>query len=172
MNNIIIGNLISFVAATFVAASCLVNNRKTIFFLQFLNNAVLAVAALFFGAYSSITTLVICSVRNIVIVKNRFDKKAVIITILLVTAAGLTANNRGLLGLLPILCAVRYTICIYLFTDVKRTRINILIDQITWAIYSFLILDICSALTSLVVAAVDIVSMIKEKRNPVLGEEK
>ena len=29
-----------------------------------------------------------------------------------------------------------------------------------------------SALTSLAVAAVDIVSMIKEKRNPVLGEEK
>ena len=49
MNNILIGNIISFTGAVFLAVSCVVKSRKQIFVLQFLNCAFLAVASYFYN---------------------------------------------------------------------------------------------------------------------------
>jgi len=51
MSNILIGNIISFAAAVFLAVSCVVKDRKQVFILQFMNCAVLALASYFFGSY-------------------------------------------------------------------------------------------------------------------------
>lgn len=74
MNNILIGNIISFTGAVFLAVSCVVKSRKQIFVLQFLNCAFLAVASYFFNAYATITTLIICCIRNIFIMRDKFTK--------------------------------------------------------------------------------------------------
>ena len=75
MNNILIGNIISFTGAVFLAVSCVVKSRKQIFVLQFLNCAFLAVASYFFNAYATITTLIICCIRNIFIMRDVYKRQ-------------------------------------------------------------------------------------------------
>ena len=53
---LIIGNGISFVAAIFMVASCVVKRKRTIFLCQFLECALLAVASVFFGALAGAMT--------------------------------------------------------------------------------------------------------------------
>ena len=50
MSQILIGNIISFVSAMFMAASCLADTKYKIFFYQVLECLVLAVASVFFGS--------------------------------------------------------------------------------------------------------------------------
>lgn len=161
MSNILIGNIISFAAAIFLAVSCVVKSRKQIFILQFMNCAVLAVASYFFGSYAAITTLVLCCIRNIFIMKDKFSVPVMTVILILVIACGVLTNNRGLIGLLPVIATVEYTICCHYITDVGKTRISILVNEAIWIIYSFLVLDFSTAITDIIVVTVDIVSIAK-----------
>lgn len=161
MSNILIGNIISFAAAIFLAVSCVVKSRKQIFILQFMNCAVLAVASYFFGSYAAITTLALCCIRNIFIMKDKFSVPVMTVILILVIACGILTNNRGIIGLLPVIATVEYTICCHYITDVGKTRISILINEAIWIIYSFLVLDFSTAITDIIVVTVDIVSIAK-----------
>lgn len=161
MSNILIGNIISFAAAIFLAVSCVVKSRKQIFILQFMNCAVLAVASYFFGSYAAITTLALCCIRNIFIMKDKFSVPVMTVILILVIACGVLTNNRGLIGLLPVIATVEYTICCHYITDVGKTRISILVNEAIWIIYSFLVLDFSTAITDIIVVTVDIVSIAK-----------
>lgn len=161
MSNILIGNIISFAAAIFLAVSCVVKSRKQIFILQFMNCAVLAVASYFFGSYAAITTLALCCIRNIFIMKDKFSVPVMTVILILVIACGILTNNRGIIGLLPVIATVEYTICCHYITDVGKTRISILVNEAIWIIYSFLVLDFSTAITDIIVVTVDIVSIAK-----------
>ncbi len=163
MENLIIGNIISFIAAISLAISCVVKERNTVFFLQFLNCAILAVSSYFFSSYAAITTLVICCIRNIFIIKDRFTLPAMLFVIISVVIFGLLANNCGIIGLLPVFATVEYTLCSYFIKDIKKTRISILINESIWVIYSLLIMDISTTATDIFVITVDIISIVKHK---------
>lgn len=48
-NNIIIGNIISFVAAVLLGLSCWCKNPKRVFIYQFIDNLVLSLSSIVFG---------------------------------------------------------------------------------------------------------------------------
>ena len=153
MSNILTGNIVSLAAAVFLAVSCAVKDRKQIFVLQFMNCAVLAAASYFFSSYAAISTLALCCVRNIFIMRDRFTK--------LVIICGLLANNRGIVGLLPVIATVEYTMCCHFITEVKKNRVSILVNEIIWIVYSFIIMDYSTAVTDIIVVIVDILAIIK-----------
>ncbi len=159
MSYIVIGNIISFIAAVFLAISCIVKDRKQIFILQFMNCAVLAVASYFFGSYAAISTLVLCCIRNIFIMRDRYTRPAMTVLVVLVIIAGLFTNNRGIIGLLPVVATVEYTMCCHFITDVGKTRISILVNELIWVVYSFFVMDISTALTDIIVIIVDIAAI-------------
>ena len=171
MNNILIGNIISFTGAVFLAVSCVVKSRKQIFVLQFLNCAVLAVASYFFNAYATITTLIICCIRNIFIMRDKFTKPVLAFIIVSVVILGLLSNNRGLIGLMPVAATVEYTTCCYFIRDVRKTRVSILINEIIWVTYSLLVSDFSTAISDSAVIVVDIMSILKSRsKKQVLSE--
>lgn len=161
MNYIVIGNIISFIAAVFLAVSCVVKDRKQIFILQFLNCAVLAVASYFFGSYAAISTLALCCLRNIFIMRDKYTFPVMAVMVILVIAAGLLTNNRGVVGLLPVIATMEYTICCHFITDVGKTRVSILVNELIWIVYSFLVMDFSTAITDVIVIIVDIAAISK-----------
>ncbi len=161
MSNILTGNILSLAAAVFLAVSCAVKDRKQIFVLQFMNCAVLAAASYFFSSYAAISTLALCCVRNIFIMRDRFTKPVMTVIVILVIICGLLANNRGIVGLLPVIATVEYTMCCHFITEVKKTRVSILVNEIIWIVYSFIIMDYSTAVTDIIVVIVDILAIIK-----------
>lgn len=171
---LIIGNILSFGAAMFTAASCCVKDRRKVFLFQFMECAVLAAASFFFGAYAGITALVLSGARNLLIAANRFDRRLMWVFLALIAAAGLLTNNRGLVGLMPVAATLEYTVCCHYVTGVKATRVSILVNALIWMVYSALILDISTAISNLIVSLVDIAAILKlarEERQEAAAEQ-
>ena len=75
MNRILLGNLISFLASLMLTAGCLMKDPKKVYAMQVAENLTLVVSSVCFGSWSGITTLLISTVRNVLLVKGHFDKK-------------------------------------------------------------------------------------------------
>ncbi len=163
MNNIIIGNIISFIAALFMMLSCIVNDRNRVFMLQFFNSFLLAVASWFFASYAGIAALLISSVRNYIVSKDKFTKNVMIIFLVMSVILGAAVNNRGFIGLIPIIATVQYTLCSYYVKGVKETRYSIWANLFMWIIYSFSILDFSTALSDLTTLIINTLSIIKHR---------
>ena len=159
--NIIIGNIISFFSALCMILSCCSKDMKKVFVYQFGECFLLAIASCFFGTFSAVITLLLCAVRNIIVAYKKFTKPLMIIFVILVLVFGILVNNRGVIGLLPVIATIEYTICCYSVTDLKGTKISILINLLIWIVYSFIILDFSTAILDSVIAIIDIIAIIK-----------
>lgn len=165
--NIIIGNVISFVAALFMMVSCCVNDQKKAYFCQMMNCAILCVAAVFFGSWAGLTTLIISATRNCLVMLGKYTKKMMYIFTPLVFVVGLLVNNRGLIGMLPPIATVQLSLCNYYAKSLLATKLSFFVNNLAWVIYAFAILDFSSGITDGVTCIVGLISIIR-----LLREEK
>lgn len=102
--------------------SCIVKDRKKIFHLQFLQCVLLAISSWFFVSYSGIVANAVAALRNLTVAQNKFTKKTAMIFLILSVILGLSFNNRGCIGLLPMIANVQFAVCCYAFTGVIGTN--------------------------------------------------
>ena len=159
MNRILLGNLISFFASLALTAGCLMKDPKKVYGMQVTENLILVVSSACFGSWSGISTLLVSTARNIFLVTGRFDKRPMYVFIVLVTVCGLAVNNKGMIGLLPVLATVILTVCNYYAREVRAIKWSRFINIVLWAVYFFAILDVISGITQVVIAAVTLVSI-------------
>ena len=157
----IIGNVISLVAAIFTVASSWSKDRKRIFLYQAVQCFLLAIANIFFVSFSGITTYALCALRNLLIAYDRFTNKVCIVFLISVTAIGLFANNRGLIGLLPVLTTAIYTVGCFYVKETKPIKINIIVNLTLWAIYDIAIRDFVSFTVDTLSAGTAVVSLFR-----------
>lgn len=158
---ILIGNILSFIAALFLLLSSVFKRKDKIFIFQFFECAALAVASFFFGSYAGISTLLLSAVRNVLIAKNKFTKGLMYVFLVLTAAFGLITNNRGILGLMPVIATVQITLCGCLLDGIIETKLSIAANTAIWVVYSFIIRDYSTAVTDSVVLAFAVFSAIK-----------
>jgi len=164
---ILIGNLISFGAAICMLWSTFSRSRENIFLLQFFECALLAVANVFFGVYAGVLVLLLSAVRNLLVAKNLYTKPVMGFFLLLTVVLSFLTNNRGLLGLIPMIATLQYTVCSHVIVGVKGTRLSIFINTLFWVIYGFLVRDFSTAVSDLVVlffTAVNLFRLIHKER--------
>jgi len=125
---IIIGEIFSLLAALTLAYSTFSNKKNKMIWWQAINAIFYGISNLFLGGYSAVVTNVLTLSRNILVVKNKLDKKFTIIICILMTIVGVYFNNRVWLGLLPIIASVQYTICVYVLKSAQRMRIALIIN--------------------------------------------
>lgn len=169
MRDLLIGNALSMIVALFTMAANWTNSKEKSYLYQFWQCAILAVANIFFHSYAGITTLVLCAIRNLMIGKGKYTKKWCIAFMLVIGIVGLLVNNRGIPGILLVLATVGYTWGSYVCVNTVPVKLNILINQICWAIYEVFVLDIVSLITELITGSVLVASLIRIRRK---GEEK
>lgn len=157
---ILVGNIISLIAALFMAISCVIKDRSKVFHLQFLQCLLLAISSWFFSSYAGIVANLIASARNLVISKNKFTKSVAVLFLILSIIFGTIFNNRGFIGLLPMLANVQFAICCYMFTGLKETKYSIGFNVFIWIVYSFAILDFSTAISDIVVFIINMISII------------
>ncbi len=161
MTNLIIGNIISLVAALFMAASCCVNDHRKVFTYQAVECALICVASVFFGSWAGVTTMALSATRNYLVSRDKFSHNLMLLFLVLVVALGLLANNRGLMGLIPIVATVEYTICCHYVKGIKAVKCSIFVNTLMWVVYSFMIMDFSTGLTDLTVLVIDVVSILR-----------
>ena len=144
MSNTLTGNIISLAAACFTFASAWSGDRKRIYLYQAIQCLLLAVANIFFFSISGVTTYLLCVARNLLLAYDRFTRKLCFVFIVSVAVIGLITNNRGLVGLLPVITTVLYTAgCLYAKRP-QAIKTNIVVNLSLWAIYDILVSDYVS----------------------------
>ena len=161
MERIIIGNGISFIAAIFMVISCCINDQKKAYFCQMMNCAIACVAAVFFASWAGLSTLIISTVRNYLVMKGKYTKKLMYIFTPLVLVVGLLVNNRGIVGMLPPLATVQLSLCNYYTRDLLSIKLSFFVNNLVWALYGFLIYDFSSGLSDSIICITGLVSLLR-----------
>ena len=106
MNNILIANILAFIAQMISIYMSTRNNKGKILSVQIVSMVLLSLSSFLLKGYSAVVIDALAIVRNIVVLKqiqNRYlDLSFVILTVVL----GVAFNNRGFIGLLPIVANV------------------------------------------------------------------
>ena len=142
--HLILANMISVGAAVFTVLSSLSSGREKIYGYQVLQCLTMALASVFFYSFSGVTTFLLCALRNYYAAHDQLTRKRLVILILMIMVLGLIANNRGLLGLLPVVTTLIYSLLSYVVRTDLHIKGNVILNLTLWAIYDFFILDMVS----------------------------
>ena len=143
-NNIIIGNIISFVAAVLLGLSCWCKNPKRVFIYQFIENLFLSLSSIVFGSYSAAVSTLLSTAKSLVIVKGRYTKKTMIFFAITIAVLGVLTNTKGPIGLLPVIA-------------------TFIINLLIWDVYAFWIKDFSSGIAWAITLIVTVVSLLTIK---------
>lgn len=135
----ILGEIFSFLAAAFLGYSTFSKNKKKMAFLQIIDSTFNGISNLFLLSYSGIITNAFTATRNFLVYKNKFTNKVAIVFCILIICIGVTFNNKGPIGILPIIASVEYTIFICKSKNTNNLRLGLIFNLILWAIYDFYI---------------------------------
>ena len=157
----LIGNCISFAGACFTLLSAWSRDRKRIYLFQAAQCLLLSVANIFFASVSGVTTCALCAVRNRLLAYDRFTARCCALFVVAVAALGLYANNRGIVGLLPIISTVLYTLGCFFAKRTKAIKLNMIVNLVLWAAYDLLVGDFVSAAVDSVSAVTALASILR-----------
>ena len=160
----IIGLIFSFLSACCLCYSTFGKRKENILKWQVANTAFLILANLFLKGYSGMATNMVCLVRNMLGAKGRLNRTNTIVLTILIVIAGVTVNNRGGLGLLPVVASVEYSFCMYLCKNAQQMRLALAVNVALWAIYDFAIGSYPMFATDLIVAGASVLNVFRFKQ--------
>ena len=159
--NIIIGNVISFIAGIFIILSMWVNDEKQAYKYQFLNAFILMISSVFFLSWTGVTTMAIAASRNAMVYKDKLTKKWTIFFIVISVVLGLLVNTMGFVGLLPIIAIIQITLCNYYLKTIKPIKIGFIVNSAIYIVYFLAILDFASATIESITALIGVVALVR-----------
>ena len=130
-----IGLFFSFLSACCLCYSTFGQKKENMLKWQVANTSFAILAQLFLKGYSGMATNLVCLIRNILGARGRLNKTNTVILTILIVVAGVAANNRGWLGLLPVITSVEYSACMYLCKDAQQMRYALAVNVALWAVY-------------------------------------
>lgn len=164
MNTLLVGNAIAFIASILMIVASYIKNKKNIIMVQSIQIGLFVISNLILNGISGAIINAANLVRNILCYKNKLTKKSIIIISVIVTVLTLYFNNRGFIGLIPLICSLIYTAFMNTKSTIKLKQL-ILMSMISWAIYDFTIQSYTSTVFDLLSAIACIISMYQLKKN-------
>ena len=162
--NIIVGNAISFIGAIFLSASCVAKTKKRVCILQLFQCIVITASQIAFGKGAGAVAMSFAGVRNLLIMGSRYNFFAMLTLSVLIFIFGVYFNSFGLIGLMPPLASVMYTVALYYVRDVRRLKFFLSILLFTWIVYSALIYDIFGVISNIVAQVLNVTTLSKMKK--------
>lgn len=169
MNYIVIGNIIALIASLLMLYSGYIKKKQKILFVQTIQIGLSVLSNVVLGGISGAIINALSLLRNVLCYKEKLNKVWKLILIILSTILTLKFNNLGIIGLLPVVSMVVYTILIDL-KNVIKFKYLILFTMTMWLIYDIYIMSYTAAIFDLGTIIANIIAIIQIKRNK--GEEK
>lgn len=134
--NIIIGNIIMFIASIIMVCVGLLKTKKQVLVWQTIQISLMGVATVFLGSIPGMIANIVGVIRNLLGYHGKLNRVAQILICVAAVVSTLLFNNIGWFGLLPIAAVVLYTL--FMNTpDVRKLKFLILVTLILWMIHDF-----------------------------------
>ena len=164
MNDIIIGNACSLCAMVTDSISGTRKKRSEILAVQMLSQVFYGIGTIVLKGYSSTAQNVVAIFRNLAAMKNIKSKVVEWGLILLGVVLGIVFNNRGLLGWIPIIANLEYSIAVFRFQENEKwLKIAFIINMLMFFVFSDAIFNYVAAVGNIVVAVTTAVSLARKK---------
>ena len=162
---VIIGNLFSLCAMVSDSVSGTRNKHSEIMAVQIVSQFFYAASSIALKGYSSTAQNVVAVFRNLAAMKNVKSKVLEWALILAGVALGIAFNNRGLLGWLPIIANLEYSISVFRLKDNERAlKLAFIINMVMYAVFSVVIMNYVGAVSCTVIAVTTAVSLLKKEK--------
>lgn len=158
--NVLIGNIISFIAAVLMVYTGMVLKKKKIIILQMVQMLLLTISNIILGSIPGAISDLIGTLRNYLYYKGKINFNIKLIIVVATIIISLYFNNLGIIGILPILSVVLYTLFIDL-ENIKHFKIVIIITFVMWFIHDFYVKSYVMAVMDLLSITTNIVSIYK-----------
>lgn len=169
MNTILIANAIALIASLLMVYTGYIKKKEKILFFQTIQIGLSVISNLILGGITGAIINALGLIRNILCYKEKLNKIAQIILIVLSILLGVYFNNLALIGLLPIISNVVYIVFMNI-KDVIKFKYLIIFTMTMWLVYDIYIMSYTSAVFDLGTMIANIIAVIQIKRNK--GEEK
>ena len=160
--SVIIGNLFSLCAMISDSISGTRKKHSEMMAVQIVSQFFYAAASIALKGYSSTAQNVVAVFRNYAAMKNVKSKVLEWILILAGVVLGVILNNRGLLGWLPIIANLEYSISVFKLKDNETAlKIAFILNSLMYAVFNAVIKNYVGVLSCSVIAITTLVSLIK-----------
>ena len=162
-NALIAGNLCTLLA---MVANSVGSTRKTTkgtLWAQNVGQVIYFISALLLRGYSAAVQNVVGFLRNLAAIRQIRSKPLEWMLVGLGVVLGVAFNNRGLIGLLPVIGNLQYTLVIFRFARNEWVvKISYLVSLIFFVIFNLTIYNFAGALSDLLVVLTTAIVLVKE----------
>ena len=149
---LIIGNIFSFLSAVCIAVSVIKKSKNDLIWWQIVDVIFCILSNIALCTYAAMTTNSVALIRNILAYKNKLTKNLTLILCVLCVVVGLWANNRGIIGLFPIIASASYTIFMFTTKNEQQMRWALISNLILWLVHDIYVQAYPSAVTDLILS--------------------
>ena len=159
---IILGNVFSLCASI---SDTLSSSRKTargVLLVQILSQVFYLASTLALKGYSAAVQNAVSIFRNLAAISKKENKLVEWILVILGVILGLVFNNRGFIGLLPVVANLEYTLAVFRFKDNERAlKIAFAICIALFMVFNVALLNFVGAITNAMVLVMTILFVVK-----------
>lgn len=161
---VLIGNLSTLLAMAANALSATRKTTKGVLLTQNLSQAVYGFTAIVLGGYSAAVQNAVSIVRNIAAVANARSRILEWSLAALGVVLGIGFNNRGLVGLLPVVGNLQYTVVIFRLRDKEKIlKLSFLLSVVFFGVFNLTIYNFVGAAADMVVIITTVISLIRDR---------
>ena len=162
--NIILGNVCSLLAMVTDSVSSTRKTAKGVLLVQCLSQLFYGVGTILLKGYSSTAQNLVSILRNIVAIRKIESRAVEWALVFLGVALGIGFNNLGLIGYLPVVANLQYTLAVFKFKDNERAlKISFALCISLFAIFNCAIFNFVGAASNLVVLGTTLVMLFKQR---------
>ena len=163
VNDIIAGNVCSLCAMVTDSVSGTRKKREQILGIQILSQVFYAAGSIILKGYSSTAQNAVAVLRNLAAMKRIKYKAVEWALVVLGVALGTVFNNRGLVGWLPIVANLEYSIAVFKFREsAKGLKAAFLINAVMYFAFNLIILNYVGAAANVIVIVTTGISLAKK----------
>ncbi len=163
--DLIIGNLCTLLAMGSNAISSTRKTVKGVLVMQNVSQVIYCFSAIVLKGYSAAVQNAVSFFRNLAAIWNLRSKALEWVLIAAAAVLGVAFNNRGLLGLLPVVGNLQYTLAIFRLKGKERLlKISFLLSLVAFVIFNFAIGNYVGAVCDSVVSVTTIVVLIRDRK--------
>ena len=155
MNSLIIGNLCSLLA---MATDSIASSRRTargVLLVQCVGQLIYGVGSIVLKGYSAAVQNVVGIFRNLLASSKYQSKKLEWVMVGLAVGLGLLFNNLGLIGTLPVIGNLEYTVAMFRVKDNERVlKFAFLVSICMYAVFNLYIKNFVGLIANIVVISV------------------
>lgn len=161
---LITGNVFSLLSAICIAISVIKKNKNDLIWWQILDVLFCILSNIALYTYAALTTNSIALIRNFLAYKNKLTPKWTFMLFVLCIIVGLWANNRGVIGLFPIIASASYTVFMYITKDEQQMRWALISNLLLWFVHDIYVQAYPSAITDIVLSAWTAMQIFRNRR--------